>query len=167
MKNYNCKIVHTEHELALRCLDGVRWLQKSHSTVQIVCDPTASSFAYLGEEVMDCVGPDIMDELAEDAIVTIDRCQPSPQVAPLLPSVPRHLLLRVAAPMVVEVCHNVKPHDEDPVWDPVQIDHGGQAKRKGSGSKDAKHGDHDWDWMQKQRCRGAIGSKFGSPFWNS
>ena len=52
---------------------------------------------------MDDVCANVVVDLVEDAIVTVQAGQPTTQVGPLLATVPGHLLLWVVAAVVVQV----------------------------------------------------------------
>ena len=54
-------------------------------------------------QVMDDVCANVVVDLVEDAIVTVQAGQPTTQVGPLLATVPGHLLLWVVAAVVVQV----------------------------------------------------------------
>lgn len=64
----------------------------------------------LREEVVDDVGADVVVDLVDPPVVPVHRGEPSTQVAPLLATVPGELVL---AAMVVEVGHEVKPHNKN------------------------------------------------------
>mmetsp|Transcript_12294 Transcript_12294/g.34969 ORF Transcript_12294/g.34969 Transcript_12294/m.34969 type:complete len:329 (-) Transcript_12294:103-1089(-) len=76
------------------------------------------------------VRTNIMVNLVEDAVVPVDRREPSPHVVPLLSPVPGHLLLRIRRPMVMQICHHVQPDNKHPVRDEVQVEHGHRPQRK-------------------------------------
>jgi len=68
--------------------------------------------------------------------------QPAPQVAPLLPPVPRQLLLRVAAAVVLQVRHHIQPRDKHPVRQEVEVEHRGDAELGGRRRQHRHHPDH-------------------------
>ena len=45
--------------------------------------------------------------------------------------------------MMVQVGHDVEPHDKQPVRDPVQVDDGRQAQHEGGGGEDSQHANEE------------------------
>jgi len=92
----------------------------------------------LREEMVHNVRSDIMVDLVEDSIVTVNGGQAPAHVVPFLTSIPGHLFLWVRGAVVVEVGHNVEPHYEHPVGQKVEVDHGQRAQGKGACGQDTK-----------------------------
>jgi hypothetical protein len=65
----------------------------------------------------------------------LQRCSAAP--------VPRHLLLGVRAAVVVQVRHDVEPHDVDPVRHHVQLEHGKRSELDGEHAEQSDHADHE------------------------
>jgi hypothetical protein len=65
--------------------------------------------ADLREQMVHDVGANVVVDLVEDAVVTVQGGEASTQVGPLLTTVPGQLLAGVVGPVVVQVGHHVKP----------------------------------------------------------
>lgn len=66
------------------------------------------------------VRANVVVDLVEKTVVTIDGGQSSPQIVPLLTSVPGNLFI---VPMVVKVCHGIQPHHINDIRDEVELKH--------------------------------------------
>jgi Mg-chelatase subunit ChlI len=75
--------------------------------------------------------------LVEQAVGTVDGGQPAAHVAPLLASVPWHLLL---VPVVVQIRHEVQPDHADEVWHEVELEHPQEAVCGARLDENARHG---------------------------
>jgi len=64
-------------------------------------------------QVVHHVCADVVLDLVEHAVVLVQGGQASTQVAPLLTTVPGHLL--ILSTVVVQVGHHIKPRNKDPV----------------------------------------------------
>lgn len=94
----------------------------------------------LREQMVHHVCSNIVLNLVENSIITINGGKTTAHVAPLLATVPGDLLLRVGRSVVMEVGTNIEPHDKDPVRKEVEVHHSQGAESKGAGGKDTEPG---------------------------
>lgn len=89
----------------------------------------------LGEEVVDDMGADVVVDVVDPAVVPVHCGEAPTQVAPLLAAVPGEVM----AAVVVQVGHQVKPHDKHKVWDAVHLEHLDWAEGARHGEQRGEH----------------------------
>ena len=82
------------------------------------------------------VRANVVVDLVEHPVVTIDRGQPAAHVAPFLASIPRHLLL---VSVMVEVRYCVEPHHVDDVGHEVELEDPQKAELGDGDSEEGYH----------------------------